>query len=125
MSQTDFKHITVSTPDDDDVVVWAGQNGEGNPEEDISQYDRPVQPVLDERTEERVDPAGDARESLPPAGSRPRSTKQSPAVKRDEYRPTTLEDLEREPMPKVQRIVIIAAVVCIIGAIVYCILKMG
>ena len=37
----------------------------------------------------------------------------------DEYRETTLEDLESQNMPLAQKIVIIAAVVCIIGALVY------
>ena len=37
----------------------------------------------------------------------------------DNYRETTLEDLESQSMPLAQKIVIIAAVVCIIGALVY------
>ena len=38
---------------------------------------------------------------------------------KSDYQETTLEDLESTSMPLAQRIVIIAAVVCIIGALVY------
>lgn len=41
------------------------------------------------------------------------------ARKREEYRETTLSDLEPQPMSTTQKAVIIAAVVCIIGALVY------
>ena len=37
---------------------------------------------------------------------------------------TTLEDLEGTKMPLAQRIVIVAAVICIIGAVVYYLLAM-
>ena len=38
---------------------------------------------------------------------------------KSDYQETTLEDLEPTSMPLAQRIVIVAAVVCIIGALVY------
>lgn len=38
---------------------------------------------------------------------------------KDEYHETTLEDLEPTKMPFAQRVVIVAAVLCIIGALVY------
>ena len=37
----------------------------------------------------------------------------------DPYRETTLEDLKGSPAPLAQKIVIIAAIICIIGALVY------
>lgn len=52
--------------------------------------------------------AGDARDARRP--------KAAPSAG---YRETTLEDLESSRMPFAQKVVIIAAVVCIIGAIVY------
>ena len=48
-----------------------------------------------------------------------RSAASSKSKASDAYHETTLEDLEPTPMPLAQRIVIIAAVVCIIGALVY------
>ena len=44
--------------------------------------------------------------------------------KPDEYHETTLEDLQSTSMPLAQKIVIIAAVICIIGALVYYFLLM-
>ena len=107
MAQTGFKHITVSAPDDDDdMVVWAGQKDAECPEEGGREHQ--------------------VSESAAQSDTAPiRSTGRTTSDKRDDYRPTTIEDLEHEPMPKIQRIVIIAAVVCIIGAIVYCLVKMG
>ena len=46
------------------------------------------------------------------------------AVGKDQYQETTLEDLEGAKMPLAQRIVIVAAVICIIGAVVYYLLAM-
>ena len=126
MSQTDFKHITVSAPDDDDVVVWAGQKSAESPEGDLSELDTSAQPAVGVLSEEPIEPVDEApKPSARPENAQPRTAIRPPEARRGEYRPTTLEDLEREPMPKIQRIVIIAAVVCIIGAIVYCLLKMG
>lgn len=39
--------------------------------------------------------------------------------KREEYRETTLEDLEKHPMPRAQKVVIAAAVVILVGFILY------
>ena len=56
--------------------------------------------------------AKDAVSRSAPAAKQPKRAK-------DEYHETTLEDLESTSMPLAQRIVIVAAVVCIIGALIY------
>lgn len=77
---------------------------------------RPVEAI------ESMDPHEErASRSKPESGNRaPRR-----AAKTDSYHETTLADLESEPMPFAQKVVIIAAVVCIIGALVYYFVFMG
>ena len=41
------------------------------------------------------------------------------AKRKDTYHETTLEDLNSTQMPLAQKIVIVAAIVCIIGAVIY------
>ena len=49
-----------------------------------------------------------------------KSWKSKPAAKKkDAYHETTLEDLNSTQMPLAQKIVIAAAIVCIIGAVIY------
>ena len=77
---------------------------------------RPVEAI------ESIEPC-EERASLP----KPESGNQAPrrTAKADSYHETTLADLESEPMPFAQKVVIIAAVVCIIGALVYYFVFMG
>ena len=85
----EFKHIKVTAAAEDDEVVVAG----------VSQ--------------ETPQTAASA------APTKPREQREPRQPREDSYHETTLEDLERTPMPLAQRIIIIAAVVCIIGALVY------
>ena len=45
--------------------------------------------------------------------------KAAPRQRKDQYRETTLEDLQSDKMSTTQKVVIIAAVICIIGALTY------
>ena len=90
-------HITVN-PADEDEVIGAGV-GSRQAEE------LPVQARGAAQMEE-----------LQPRNSKPKEVKRS---QEDGYRETTLEDLESSGMPFAQRVVIVAAVVCIIGALIY------
>ena len=102
-----MKHITV-TPADDDEVIVAGLRDDVAPQADAE----PQADVTQHRAHAEREPAGAAQVAqTKPARAKPAA--------RDEYRETTLEDLEGTPMPLAQRVVIIAAVVCIIGALVY------
>ena len=96
-----MKHITV-TPADDDEVIVAGLRDNSAPQVDAA----PQQAHAD-------------REPASAAQAAPAKPVKAKPAARDGYHETTLEDLEGAPMPLAQRIVIIAAVVCIIGALVY------
>lgn len=138
-----FKHITVTAADEEDVVIMAGAT---------AVPDSVEASVSDNAKEE---PAGMLPEDLlpvdgddvdEPAGTlpeRPRSQEHTSQVAdmandddaekivqpkrkpQDNYRETTLEDLESTSMPLTQKIVIIAAIVCIIGAVIYYFAFMG
>ena len=120
-----FKHITVTAADDDDVVIRVGA--------------APKEEPVPSATDDRADTATPAQGHIPAEGDTPvraRSARPSIAAtnrahrapakkKRDDYRESTLEDLQSQPMPLAQKVTIIAAVVCIIGAIIYCIAFLG
>ena len=142
-----FRHITVTAAEDDDVVIHAGivrgddgavpaTQGDNRLETEGDRHDGadsgqeadiaprsavrkdPVAPNgsdADERSDLRTR-TGESGRSPQPMRSR---------AKCDDYRETTLEDLQSLKMPLVQKIVIIAAVLCIIGAIAYCAVFMG
>lgn len=122
MAQGEFKHITVTPPEDDDIVINAGvaksaeiassagdeelesaEAAEGEPEKvDAPSFESQEEPA---KTDAEVAAARKAHDKN--------------AKKKDDYHEATLEDLQGEPMSLTQRIVIIAAVVCIIGALAY------
>lgn len=108
-----FKHITVTAPEEEDVVILAGMASSERAEE----VQRVEAAVVDD---EAVQP-----EKAPqPKEAQPKPVKRS-KPKEDRYRETTLEDLKSTPMPFAQRVVIVAAIVCIIGAVIYCAFFMG
>lgn len=105
MAQSEgFKHITVTASEDEDVVILAGAASGESAEEVVSAKPAAAQPE-----------APDEKKAAPSAKSAPK-----PVRKRNDYREATLDDLKPAPMPVAQRIVIIAAVICIIGAVIYC-----
>ncbi len=114
MAQDDgFKHISVTAADEDDIVIVAG--------------------IKDDAGNKPETPSVPAPEAEPEPGSelapKPKAAAQVQAQpdsgRKDAYRETTLEDLEHAPMPFAQRVVIIAAIICIIGAVIYCVAFMG
>ena len=116
MTTDGFKHITVNAPDEDDVVIQAG----------LPRHDGV--PARDSAAAPEVEPAPAADAPVPDesagadggADAAERKARAAKPARRDaRSRETTLADLEGEPMPLAQRIVIIAAIVCIIGALVY------
>ena len=136
----DFKHITVSAAEDDDVVVWAGEKRvQDEPHDnrapsgiapDDAESDLVGSRVPESAESEPKDPAPaedfQTDQETPESAAALNRPSQRPQKKAgDGYQATTLEDLERQPMSATQRAVIIAAVVCIIGAIVYYFVAMG
>ena len=122
--------ITI-TPAEEDEVIVAGATS-GGELEGQSFPEKPVEPepepesagdFAERETPETLGsdatPVSPAVAESPAAGASRRTMSREKPNRADEYRETTLEDLDSTPMPLVQRIVIVAAVVCIIGALVY------
>ena len=112
-----FKHITVTAAEDEDVVILAGATPTGDSVITEPATEEPV-------PEEPVKAQSPVPEPQPSKATKPAPSKRAKA-KGDSYRETTLEDLEDTSMPFAQRVVIVAAIVCIIGAVIYCALFMG
>lgn len=121
MSQGEgFKHITVTAADEDDVVIVAGAP-EAVPEEPDPAPE--PEPASDHEPEPAPEPekpkaAQDAARKASQDAKRKAAQKPKPE---SGYRETTLEDLQGKPMPLIQKVVIVAAIVCIIGAVIYCV----
>lgn len=130
MGDGTFKHITVTAAEEDDVVIHAGlvPSDDARPEDSVlgelageelaAESSMPEEPTLEGPAVEAPS-ANSTPPAQVPSGARARKTRD------DGYRPTTLEDLQGKPMPTIQKAVIIAAIICIIGAIVYYIAFMG
>lgn len=103
-----FKHISVSTDSDDDVVICAGADAERTSSEvrDSVQF-------IKSASSEVPDSAKPA-----PAPAPVKCTAQS-GVKDQGYRETTLDDLKSEPMSKTQKIIIACAIAAVAAAVVY------
>lgn len=113
-----FKHITVTAADDEDVVIVAGTGeatapastqpeGEASPKEAVTP-EPAGEPVSDAAVQPKAEPE-----------PKPEPEPKAKAKPKDDYRETTLEDLQGQSMPLAQRIVIVAAIICIIGAVIY------
>ncbi len=121
----EFKHITVTPEPEEDVVIYAGL-GAAHSEMAAAETqgissDEEVAEVFDAASEIH-DAAQDAVADAPAASTEgvPGSVSVSSNAAPDTYDDDlTLDDL-KSPMPLKQRIVIIAVVICLIGAIVYC-----
>lgn len=116
-----FKHITVTAAEEEDVVIMAGlqdaavpEGGEIAPEPAPEAVPEPVAaPEVAPEPAVVPDPA--------PEPDPVRQPQRKPAAGKGEYHETTLADLQGQSMPLTQRIVIIAAIICIIGAVIYCV----
>lgn len=132
MAQEGFKHISVTPPDDDDFVINAGIVKESSFDSRVDEAGAAasesavVEPPdtskgSDGNEHGALDDGG--RVDGPAVGSAERKKAEQVAKRREadgeEFRETTLQDLRGEPMPFTQKVVIIAAVVCIIGALAY------
>ena len=113
MAETGFKHIAVTAAEEDDFVIRAGVSEQPGTESESEELEE-VEPVdsseveVDEKPEPEVEPE-----------PKPAPARKPAAKKKDTYHETTLEDLNSTQMPLAQKIVIAAAIVCIIGAVIY------
>lgn len=108
---TGFSHITVSTDDDDDVVIQAGI-AEGAFEEPAEE--------AGERAVEADDPAEEELpesecEATPAAAELGAGETRRAAADDDGYRETTLDDIEGAKMSTTQKAVIVVALLGIIA----------
>ena len=122
MAQGEFKHITVTPADDDDIVINAGvvepsETVSYGLDEDLDSTQ--AESSLAEKSDAPSAESGEKPAEANAASAAARKARGEGAKKKDDYHEATLEDLQGEPMSLTQRIVIIAAVVCIIGALAY------
>lgn len=126
-----FKHISVSTDSDDDVVICAGADAERTSSEvrDSVQINQGASAEACDSARINQGALGDRCDSAQ-INEVPDSAKSAPApvpvkctaqsgVKDQGYRETTLDDLKSEPMSKTQKIIIACAIAAVAAAIVY------
>lgn len=112
-----FKHISVSTDSDDDVVICAGADAERTSSE-VRDSVQINQGALGDRCDSaQINEVPDSAKSAP-APVPVKCTAQS-GVKDQGYRETTLDDLKSEPMSKTQKIIIACAIAAVAAAVVY------
>ena len=117
MAQRGFKHIAVTAAEDDDVVVVAGI-GASEQRRELEQQKKEPEP--------KPEPVAPAPSDSAPERIVAQTERVRPVSKRSrDMGQQTLDDLKSDPMPTAQKVVIIAAVVCIIGALVYYFVFMG
>ena len=122
MAQGEFKHITVTPADEDDIVINAGiskssvtTDSDFGDEQDSAE----ITANSSESSETRLHESSAKSAKTDVAVVADRKSQVQRTATKDDYHEATLEDLQGEPMSFTQKVVIIAAVVCIIGALVY------
>lgn len=126
-----FKHISVSTDSDDDVVICAGADAERTSSEvrDGVQFIKPASSEVRDSVQFIKSASAEACDSAQinevpdsaqpvPAPTPVKRTAQS-GVKDQGYRETTLDDLKSEPMSKTQKVIIACAIAAVAAAVVY------
>lgn len=107
---TGFSHITVSTDDDDDVVIQAGIADSAFEElTDAESGEGPADAGISDGEEAVAESETSTADELPVAEKPRRSATD------DGYRETTLDDIEGSPMPTTQKAVIVVALLGIIA----------
>ncbi|MEY8460839.1 SURF2 Surfeit locus protein 2 [Eggerthellaceae bacterium 24-137] len=107
---TGFSHITVSTDDDDDVVIQAGIAD--------STFEELTDAELGDGPADAGNPGGEeaVAESEPPIADEPPTAEEPRRFAADDgYRETTLDDIEGSPMSTTQKAVIVVALLGIIA----------
>ena len=113
-----FKHISVSTDSDDDVVIWAGTDAEGASLEVPDSVQ--IQNASAEGASLEVPDSVQFNQASQPAQApAPVERTVQPTAKDLGYRETTLDDLKSEPMSKTQKIIIACAIAAVAAAVVY------
>ena len=120
MADSEFKHIAVTAAEEDDFVIRAGvvdRTDDALPVEPDAALEPQSEPTPESVSEPEPTPEPQPEPARKAAQASPA---RKPSAKKDDgYRETTLEDLESTKMPLAQKVVIAAAIVCIIGAVIY------
>ncbi len=111
-----FKHISVTSEDEDDVVIHAGIVQPHDEVDDGGAMGAAAQQDAGELTEGPQLAADDAASRANAQTEQKRAANPSPS---QGYRETTLEDLAPTPMSSMQKGIIVFAVVAIAVAVVY------
>ena len=119
MAETGFKHIAVTAAEEDDFVIRAGvpEQPATVPEPEPEDLEK-LEPVDSSEVEVDEEPELKPKPEVEPE-PKPVPARKPGAKRKDTYHETTLEDLNSTQMPLAQKIVIVAAIVCIIGAVIY------
>ena len=138
----EFKHITVTAAEGEDEVVYAGigEVGAADAGEQSVRGEFELSAAAPEEADAAPGLAATAPARTPARAAAPEEADAAPGLAARtpapapartparaaarkgaaaDYAEQTLEDLQGAPMPTAQKVVIIAAVLCIIGAIVY------
>lgn len=121
-----FKHIALASDDEDDFVIRAGTRKAVTDADDADvavpvaiPAEASAAPVCDAGTDESA-PRADAADSAAESTVQSRDRKHaSVSAKSQDYRATTLEDLSSESMPRLQKGILIIALIAVAAAIVY------
>ena len=126
---TAFKHIAVVAEPEEDLVIEAGMTEPVAPAApNLAPGPEPAAPVAPAAP---ADVPTEAAQDLEPAAPAPVAKSKAEAARRakkgkaDDYHDPTLEDLQDGPMSATQKVVIVAAVVLIVLAVIYCTVFMG
>ena len=118
-----FSHITLTSDEDDDIVIEAGLRSEpevGEPEGVASDAEAFADAISEEAEEESVGFTDDTLlEEEYESSQESERTEHPTKQKSGGYIETTLEDLKGASMPFVQKVVIACALVFLIVAVLY------
>lgn len=115
-----FSHITVSTDDEDDLVIQAGRRrGTSTPQASAHQSAAVVAPVDSSVLEQGGTSKSRVSEEQALDEARSKFEEAVPTRKDGSYRETQLDDLKSAPMTTPQKVVIVVAALLVVGFIVY------
>ena len=135
MAETKFTHISVTPEEEEDIVIQAGAVPKEEVESETLEAaaDEPSSSDVGE-TDDEAFRAGVESETAEVEAIKPKaaknqeaaknqkaakSKKAAKAAKKDDYKPTTLEDIESSKMPTMQKVIIVIAVIAVIVFFLY------
>lgn len=115
-----FFHNTVSAENEEDLVIQAGVRSDAKPATGKVETGKPSpeKSVVD-GAHKGSSEAESGSKSRQAAAFAPESERSMPATPPDSYRETSLDDLKNTSMPTMQKIVLGAALLLVLGFIVY------